>query len=90
MGIDFEKDMESLADELEFSEASLSDKKRTELIELCKELELATYGSKAQLVSRLVEFAESSLGSNVVKAESSIIATPLTEEEKEVGRAVRI
>jgi hypothetical protein len=88
---EFEMEVDKLADDLEFTEASLSDKKRTELVELCKELELPSYGTKAELVKRLVGYAEEQLGENVMTAESTIVAVPLTEEEtEEVGKAIRI
>jgi len=87
----FEQEVEDLASDLEFSEASLVDKKRTELIEMCKSLELASYGSKAELVERLVKYAQNQLGTGVLTAKSSFVAVEITKEEKEeLGRAVRI
>jgi len=86
----FETEVEGLLNDYEFTEASLMDKKRTELIRLCKEFELPSYGTKADLIERLLQFAEAELEGNVVTAESSFVAVPLTEEEKEeVGRAIR-
>jgi hypothetical protein len=86
----FESEVEGLLDDYEFTEASLMDKKKVELLQLCKEFELPSYGTKADLIERLIQFAETELEGNVVTAESSITAVPLTKEEKdEVGRAIR-
>lgn len=65
-------DEETQEDNLFFSEAGLSKKKKAELVALCKEHSLNSIGKKAELVERLVSFSEDTV---VIEAGSTVTFT---------------
>jgi hypothetical protein len=64
-------------DELIFTEASLKDKKKDELVDMCKELGLKVSGNKPDLIERIMEYQFD----NVITVDSVITVSRKDEDE---------
>jgi hypothetical protein len=89
---DIQDEMEEMlepSDEMQFTFSSLMGLKKTELVDLCREYELASSGNKDELALRILEH----LGeASVVEAKSTLTFTSEDKgkEEEVVGKAERI
>ena len=72
-------------DELKFTFASLMDMKKTELVELCQQLDLATSGNKDELANRIMEASD-----DLYVLEGTSKITFVQNDEEEVGQAKRV
>lgn len=78
-------------DELTFSEAGLKEKKKDELVELCKEFGLKVSGNKPDLIKRIMDYQYD----NIITVGSSITfsrkdAEDDTPETEEPAQATRV